>query len=76
MELTIYSGFKRVEKSTTPTWEEIQNGALVLYTNGYLESIKGHIRFFNKRQDGTEEWTSGSSHDVTDIVKCWFRKVS
>lgn len=74
MEITTYIGFKRVEKSVTPTWDEIKNGALVLYTNGYLETIMGHIRFFDKRKDGTDEWTAGSSDDVTDLVECWFRK--
>jgi hypothetical protein len=74
MEITTYTGFKRVEKSITPTWDEVTNGALVLYTNGYLESILGHIRFFTKRQDGTDEWTAGSSDDVTELVECWFRK--
>lgn len=73
MKLTIYTGFKRVNKSVTPTFKEIENGALVLYTNGYLESIMGHIRFFYKRKDGTDEWTAGSSDDVTDLVECWFK---
>ena len=27
-----------------------------------------------ERQDGTDEWTAGSSDDVTDNVECWFRK--
>jgi hypothetical protein len=74
MELTSYDGFKRVEKSVTPTSKEIEDGALVLYTNGYLETIIGHIRFFDKRHNGTMEWTAGSSDDVTDLVDCWFRK--
>lgn len=75
MEINTYSAYQRVEKSTTPTWEEIQNGALVQYTNGYLETIHGHIRFFDKRPDGTDEWTAGSSDDVTDNIVCWFKKV-
>jgi hypothetical protein len=56
MNLTTYTGYKKVEKSETPTWDEIKDGALVLYKNGYLETIAGHIRFFDKRQDGTDEW--------------------
>lgn len=74
MDLTTYTGYRRVEKSVTPTWDEIKDGALVLYKNGYLETIAGHIRFFDKRQDGTDEWTAGSSDDITDNVECWFRK--
>jgi hypothetical protein len=68
--------FKKMDKSITPTWNEIVEGALVLYTNGHMESIHGHIRFFLKREDGTDEWTAGSSDDVTDIVDCWFKKLS
>lgn len=74
MEITTYTAFKRFEKTTIPTFDEIKSGALVLYTNGYLESILGHIRFFEKRKDGTDEWTAGSSDDVTDLVECWFKK--
>ncbi len=75
MELNIYSAFQKVDKSITPTWDEIKNGSLVLYNNGYLESIYGHIRFFDKRQDGSDEWTAGSSDDVTDSIDCWFKKL-
>lgn len=74
MDLTTYTVYKKVEKSETPTWDEIKNGAFVLYKNGYLETISGHIRFFDKRKDGTDKWTAGSSDDVTDNVECWFRK--
>ena len=74
MEINSYSAYQRVEKSITPTLEEIQNGALVQYNNGYLETISGHIRFF-ERQDGTDEWTAGSSDDVTDNIVCWFKKI-
>ncbi len=73
--MTEYTGFKRVEKSETPTWDDILNGSLVLYKNGYLETIYGHVRFFCKREDGSDEWTAGSSDDVTDIVDCWFKKL-
>jgi len=76
MELTIYTGYKRMEKSTTPTWDEIIDGALVLYTNGYLESIVGHVRFFAKNPDGSDEWTAGSSDNVTRYVECWFKRVA
>ena len=41
MNLTTYTGYKKVEKSGTPTWDEIKGGALVLYKNGYLETIAG-----------------------------------
>lgn len=75
MELTIYSSYEKKNKNLIPIWEEIKDDALVLYTNGYLETIRGHIRFFNIRQDGTYEWTAGSSDDVTDLVECWFKKI-
>lgn len=75
MDITIYTHYKRVEKTEKPTYQDIENGALVLYTNGHLETILGHIRFFCERKDGSHEWTAGSSDDVTDIVQCWFRKV-
>lgn len=71
----MYTAFRKMDKSITPTWNDLKDGALVLYTNGYLETIAGHIRFFDKRQDGTDEWTAGSSDDVTDIVECWFKKI-
>jgi len=71
----IYTQFQRIDKSIIPTEEDITDGALVLYTNGHLESIFGHIRFFDKRQDGSDEWTAGSSDDVTDLVECWFKKI-
>lgn len=75
MELTTYTRYQKKAKSITPTFEEIKEGALVLYTNGHMESILGHIRFFLKRQDETDEWTAGSSDDVTDLVDCWFKKL-
>lgn len=75
MEITVYSAFRRMCKETTPTNEEIEEGALVLYENRHLETISGHIRFFNKRNDGSDEWTAGSSDDVTDDIDCWFKKV-
>jgi len=75
MELNVYSAYQRMDKSITPTWEDETNGALVLYVNGYMETIHGHVRFFLKRQDGTDEWTAGSSDDVTDNVECWFKRI-
>lgn len=71
-----YAGYKKMDKSVTPSREEVREGALVLYTNGYLETINGHLRFFDKRPDGSDEWTAGSSDDVTDLVECWFKKVA
>ena len=75
MEITTYSQFKKMKKSITPTFDEIKEGAMVLYKNGHMESILGHIRFFDKRKDGSYEWTAGSSDDVTDLIKCWFKKI-
>ena len=75
MSLTIYTSYKKVDKSITPSEDEINDGALVLYKNGFLESIGGTISFFLKREDNTDEWTAGSSDDVTDLVECWFIKI-
>lgn len=75
MNLTSYTGYQKMDKSIIPNRDEIINGALVLYVNGYMESIMNHIRFFYKRADGTDEWTAGSSDDVTDNVECWFKKI-
>jgi hypothetical protein len=76
MQLTTYSSFKKIDKSITPSWDDIVAGALVLYKNGHMESIHDHIRFFDKRADGSDEWTAGSSDDVTDLVDCWFKKTN
>ena len=63
-----------MDKNIIPTCEEIKEGALVLYKNGHLETIAGHIRFFCKKENGLDEWTAGSSDDVTESVECWFKR--
>lgn len=76
MNITTSTRWKKMDKTVIPTFFEIGEGALVLYLNGNLESIQGHVRFFLPGKEGMAyEWTAGSSDDVTDIVDCWFKKV-
>ena len=69
--MKIHNYFVRMEKECIPSYGDIRDGALVLYENGRLQPILGHLNFYT---DHLNKWFDNDDSDITDFIVCWFKK--